>query len=357
MITAPARRVAVLARSDDAPGNVGRLRDRLVERYGPDRVAVLDESSVHGSYSTAGGPSPYAAFLVILGPRWPRPETGDSDGSDALVGAVLAALESGCPVLPVVVGGRPMPPATALPDSLAGLGRLNIVELADESWPADLRARVFPFLDRWLGGRLGRVARHPASIAALVAVAIGGSLVGWWASGLGPHPASPLAPVAPFAKLGFAEVRTACYTLLVPRENTHVAPTSTVLPGNACGYVLSTASVDTEVFESNFPTLADYPDHPQSLADQTRADVRQLGDRIAREQRIAVDGYPAEEVFAQPPPGLGYTVDVIVTPSRPFLWEGGQAEGFLFATTGPRGSLPVIDHIIDNITFNQSDLP
>ena len=133
-------------RREDTAGRAGRLRDSLVARLGASNV-FQDVGSVG-----PGDPFDEAitaalavsdATLVVIGPDWlaptghtDRPRIDDPD--DWVHREVVAALASGRPVVPVLVGGAALPPADALPPDLRPLTGRQAFVLNDEDWHHDL---------------------------------------------------------------------------------------------------------------------------------------------------------------------------------------------------------------------------
>jgi hypothetical protein len=96
---------------------------------GRDFVDVLDETLTRAD-----------VLLVVMGPAW-ADVTDDGndrridDPNDYVRLEVETALRSDdVRVIPVLVGGAKMPPANALPESLASLTRRNAASLVDEHW-------------------------------------------------------------------------------------------------------------------------------------------------------------------------------------------------------------------------------
>lgn len=133
-------------RREDTAGRAGRLRDSLVARLGASNV-FQDVGSVG-----PGDPFDKAitaalavsdATLVVIGPDWlaPAGDTGRpriDDPDDWVHREVVAALASGQPVVPVLVGGAALPPADALPPDLQPLTGRQAFVLNDEDWHHDL---------------------------------------------------------------------------------------------------------------------------------------------------------------------------------------------------------------------------
>lgn len=82
------------------------------------------------------------AVIVLIGAQWlgladdaGRPRIADP--SDMVHVEIATALQRGKRVFPVLVGGARMPAVSELPPALAGLARLNAIELSDTRWAFD----------------------------------------------------------------------------------------------------------------------------------------------------------------------------------------------------------------------------
>jgi hypothetical protein len=163
-------------------GFAGRLADHLIDCFGEkqvfrdveirpgDNFAEVIESAI-ASCST---------LLVVIGPQWldhcnekgvPRlHEPGDWVRLE-----IEAALTRKTWVVPVLIGGAQMPPASALPTRIQRLSRIQAFELTDRHWDRDVEQLVAmiashnPELDRsrkttGKNGKkvLGRPADSPA---------------------------------------------------------------------------------------------------------------------------------------------------------------------------------------------------
>jgi hypothetical protein len=108
--------------------------------------------------------------VVIIGPRWLdiRDEAGQSrlqNPGDFVRQEIETGLASGIPVIPVLVEGATMPPARALPASLARLTRLQAVNIRfDPDFTTDVR-RLITAIERVDTTARGAAARPPAGKA------------------------------------------------------------------------------------------------------------------------------------------------------------------------------------------------
>ncbi|GAA1286929.1 TIR domain-containing protein [Saccharothrix xinjiangensis] len=124
---------------------VGRLADRLVERFGEDRV-FCDVDSIAAGEDFAEvverEVNACTVLLAVIGPGWLDAADGQrrrrlDDGDDLVAFEVRTALARGIRVIPVLVDGASMPPADRLPAGLAPLAGRNAVTMTHESFRSD----------------------------------------------------------------------------------------------------------------------------------------------------------------------------------------------------------------------------
>lgn len=144
-------------RRQDAAGYAARLRDELAARYGGDEV-FLDLADIAPGVDFAEqlhrAVENCDSMLVVIGPRWLAATDAQGrrridDPNDFIRHEVAAALRLDKRVVPVLVGGAPMPMPADLPDDLKGLGMRHAIELRDSDWARDL-GHLLPVLDRLL---------------------------------------------------------------------------------------------------------------------------------------------------------------------------------------------------------------
>jgi TIR domain len=157
-------------RREDTAGRAGRLFDALVSRFGArnvfqDVMAIAPGTDFEGEITAAIDRCD--AVLVIIGDEWATlagPAGRRLDEPDDYVRReVAAALSSGVPVVPVLVGGASMLSADELPEDLQPLAMRQAFTVRDDSWHQDVET---------LARRLRRedvVGRHPRRWAVLVA--------------------------------------------------------------------------------------------------------------------------------------------------------------------------------------------
>lgn len=163
-------------RRDDSAGFAGRLADALESEFGVGSVfRDVDDIRPGEDFIQAieSQLRHVGAVLVIIGPHWLA--TG-ADGqrrldnpSDFVRLEIQAALGSGKPVIPLLVGGAKMPSMADLSAAIASLPRLQAVVLSDSNWHGDVKRLVAslrpllpnaggkPVKRRWTLGLVGTV--------------------------------------------------------------------------------------------------------------------------------------------------------------------------------------------------------
>ncbi len=179
--------VFISYRRDDAGGHAGRLADRLIARFGADRV-FMDVQDIRPGQNFERAIQQTLAdcdhVLVVIGPRWIQIlQAREAQGEDFVRHEVASALASGKTVIPVLVGGAKMPGGDVLPAQVAALGRCQAVDVRDDRFDEDAQGLV-AFLAggdavgdvNVLGRSVPRVV-IAAAVATTVAVAAGAWLM------------------------------------------------------------------------------------------------------------------------------------------------------------------------------------
>lgn len=132
-------------RRDDSAGFAGRLADDLEVAFGVGTVFRDVDDIRPGEDFVKAIESHMQAVdvvLVMIGPRW---LTASADGirrlddpRDYVRQEIVAALGSGRPLIPLLVGGATMPAEDSLPGALAPLARRQAVVLSDAGWRGDV---------------------------------------------------------------------------------------------------------------------------------------------------------------------------------------------------------------------------
>lgn len=147
-------------RRDDSQGFAGRLADDLDDELGSERVFRDIEIPVGVDFTDVLHRAIAAsdALLVVIGRSWAAPApAGQGDRlrepTDWVRTEIEAAFAQDKHVVPVLVGGATMPPADALPTSIARLSRLQAASLSDRHWRQGVAA---------LAARLRELSPKPA---------------------------------------------------------------------------------------------------------------------------------------------------------------------------------------------------
>lgn len=133
-------------RRADAGGFAGRLSDSLAGYFGRDRVFrdVTDigygndfEQVIDRKLSESG------AVVVLIGDKWTTLTNREGkrrldDPGDYVSREIVAALQSGVPVVPVLIGDADMPRKDELPEKLHALTLRNAMTITDERWELDV---------------------------------------------------------------------------------------------------------------------------------------------------------------------------------------------------------------------------
>lgn len=175
-------------RRDDSAGFAGRLSEALEAALGGNSV-FRDVEDIHPGddfvQAIERALSTVDTVLVMIGPDWLQ---ADSAGERRLDGPadfvrleVLAALKSGKPVMPVLVGGAQMPRGQDVPEPLRPLLRRQAFSLSDAGWKSDV-ARLVDTIRPLVQSTDRRLIGSPVRMA-LVGLALLSSLAGvWWFS-------------------------------------------------------------------------------------------------------------------------------------------------------------------------------
>src|SRR5215469_947704 len=123
----------------------GRLYDRLADRFGEGQVFMdVDaiEPGVDFAEEISRAVTACKVLLAVIGPHWltATDEQGRrrlDDPDDIVRLEIEAALARDVRVIPILVEGTVMPGRKDLPESLAGLARLNAPSMRHETFRSD----------------------------------------------------------------------------------------------------------------------------------------------------------------------------------------------------------------------------
>lgn len=150
-----ASKIFINYRRDDTRGEAGRLMDSLTEYMGEGRV-FRDIEGIEGGANfeevlqeSVGSAN---ALIVLIGPNWLNATNSAGERrldnpDDWVAKEIIAAMDKGLPVYPVLVEDAQMPHADELPEGLKPLARYNAVNLSDKRWHFDVTrlAKVIAF--------------------------------------------------------------------------------------------------------------------------------------------------------------------------------------------------------------------
>jgi TIR domain len=145
-----AAKIFINYRRDDSAGTAGRLYDRLAQAFGRKNL-FMDVDHIPAGVDFVDYLSAQVSacdlFLVIIGPNWLTAK--DDHGAprlqnpnDFVATEILAALERGIRVIPVLIDSAKMPSAAVLPELLKPLHRRNAVEVRNSHFGRDAEALV-----------------------------------------------------------------------------------------------------------------------------------------------------------------------------------------------------------------------
>lgn len=202
-------------RRSDTSGHAGRLADALEARYGRDAVFRDVESIQAGALFDEAIDRALAdcrVFLPLVGDQWldstgPDGRRRLDDPADFVRREVAAALRREVPVIPVLLEGATMPPASALPPALRALARHQALELSESRWDYDVQ-RLVEAIDHRLGHAAARIRPAPRAEplppttrletsrrtllwGGLAAVGLAAVATAWWRSRSPTEPAPP----------------------------------------------------------------------------------------------------------------------------------------------------------------------
>jgi len=200
-------RIFISYRRDDSEGFAGRIRDRLTQQFGEDAVFTDINSIPPGAevrQFIADAVKQCRVMLVLIDRQWltiSDATTGERrlDNPDDFVRLeIVAGLQHGLTVIPVLLRGSPMPAAADLPDPIKGLPSRNAVFIHSNSFNSDVKhmiEAIRPLLQEsspanrrlWIG----------AALALALIVGIGGAIVALSGGATASPPATMTSPPPP----------------------------------------------------------------------------------------------------------------------------------------------------------------
>ena len=134
-------------RREDSSGYAGRVYDRLSQHFGEDQLFMDIDTMKSGVYfvevlERAVGSCD--VLIALIGKQWltvTDEQTGRrrlDNPQDFVRLEIQAALERNIRFIPVLVGGATMPPAEALPESMATLARRHALEVSEKHFAIEV---------------------------------------------------------------------------------------------------------------------------------------------------------------------------------------------------------------------------
>jgi hypothetical protein len=152
-------------RREEAAGHAGRLRDRLIARFGENQV-FMDVDAIEPGLDFAEeietAVESCQVLLAVIGKEWLTASDNEGrrrlDDPDDLVRLEIeAALKRKTRVIPVLVGGAAMPRRQDLPETVGSLARRHAHELSHSRFNYDAE-QLLQIIEKVLGGTSGSAA-------------------------------------------------------------------------------------------------------------------------------------------------------------------------------------------------------
>jgi hypothetical protein len=147
-------RIFVAYRRSDSRHITGRIYDRLAEHFGPERVLRDVDSfplGVDFRESAAGAISSCSVALVVIGSRFLEREADgrriDVDTEHLRI-ELRSILDTGIPLIPVLVDGAAVPERDDLPEDVSSIAYRNGVEIREDPYFRDDVQRLIAGVDR-----------------------------------------------------------------------------------------------------------------------------------------------------------------------------------------------------------------
>lgn len=140
-------KIFICYRRDDSEGYVGRLYDRLRERFN----VFMDTADISAgedfSAKIRGVIRASTAMLVVIGPRWLTLEAEPGKPrlrapKDHVRLEIVEGFRNNLKIIPVLVQGAQMPTADDLPRGTVPLSRLNAVEIRHSTFDQDFQKLI-----------------------------------------------------------------------------------------------------------------------------------------------------------------------------------------------------------------------
>jgi len=180
---ASAARIFLSYRREDTAGYAGRIAERLTHVFG-DEYVFRDIEDIQPGVNFADEIQRNVAgcdvLIALIGPHWLKAVDANGknrldDQGDFVRIEIVAALQRGVRVIPVLVQKAEMPGVDTLPESLKPLAMHQAVELSDSRWDFDM-GRLIALLST---GRTGLPAKKRYGVA-IVCLLFFAAIFGWF---------------------------------------------------------------------------------------------------------------------------------------------------------------------------------
>ena len=152
--------IFICYRRDDASPYAGRLYDHLSARFGAQRVFMDIDTIRPGDdfvQVISDRVAACDALIAVIGRRWLGGRLNDPN--DYVRIEIASALQRNVRVIPALVDGAQMPPASALPPDLAALSRRNAIEITNTQFRQNVE-RLIQVLEQTV--KPGKLSLHRA---------------------------------------------------------------------------------------------------------------------------------------------------------------------------------------------------
>ena len=340
--------IFICYRRDDTAGYAGRLYDRLVARFGEDRIFMdidgigLGTDFVEEIEKAVGS---CKIQIVMIGRRWAsiKDSAGKrrlEDPEDYVRLEIETALKRKIRVIPALIAGATMPTLEDLPDSMKSLRRRQGIEISHAGFDGDV-AQLIKKLETILGegiaelepskglaGWWRNISDAAKGLITLSAVGLSVGLLFWFALVLPqktPDVITPtITPTVDMTKEGYATAISQLQTDVASRSEQEETPTSNPLFGTITAVIaeLQKGTATPTETPTEMPTLTATRDHTATIAVRdTQAAITQTPE-IDRDPTLTLTF--TSTATASLTPSLTASPTATLKPENPFDVQAGS---------------------------------
>jgi hypothetical protein len=330
--------IFICYRRDDTAGYAGRLYDRLVARFGEERIFMdidgigLGTDFVEEIEKAVGS---VKVQIVMIGRRWAtiKDSAGNrrlDDPDDYVRLEIESALKRRIRVVPALIAGAPMPTEAELPDSLKPLRRRQGIQISHAGFDGDV-AQLIKKLETILGeevedsepstgfwGWWRNMSDTAKGLITLSAVGLFIGLLFWFAMILpSGDPDVTITPTADLTKEGYATAISQLQTDVASRsEQEEATPTANPLFGTLTAVIAEMQNATATQTQTEAPTLTPTRDSTATIAVRdTQAAITKTPE-IDREPTLTFTSTATASLTASPTATL--------KPENPFDLQAGS---------------------------------